>query len=282
MYKEIDIGNDNSLILFYRENFWDKLIPTYFNNSRNIDVITYNFNFSHKEEKSFYNKLKELADKGVEIRLLYSKMTYSKTEELEIEEIFKGFVLCAELPENHAKIFVSDNVAFMGSANFSLGSNNNYESGILIRDTNIIKKIRREFVGELLEMSEFKNVPERWDDPFHHILGLKNCIDAIYCLMDNKENFYIDKNRELIPQLRAWSYIEKIALKLGITFRHHFDWEEFYYKIYDNCYIEEQDYYLFKDYIIKFRDVIENLADYFVESYEEKGRLTTLNELNIK
>lgn len=282
MYKEINIGNNNSLVLFHQENFWEEIIPDCFNGSGSIDVITYNFNFVHKNEQSFYKKLSDLANKGVIIRLLYAKMTYASSDKLEIEEIFKNFVLCAELPQNHSKIFLSDEVAFIGSANFSLGSNNNYECGVIIRDFNTIKNIRRDFVGTLLDLSEFTNLPEVWFDPVHWIIRLKEDIDNICAFMYDKPSLYIDKNRELIPQLRFWNDVKRVAIKLGIEFEHPFDWEEFYYRLYDNIFIDDIEYAMFKDYIIKIKPVLEEVSNTLIKSYEENGRLTTLETLGEK
>lgn len=54
---------------------------------------------------------------------------------------------------------------FIGSANFSFGSSNNYECSVTIDNKEIISDIRKFYCGELLEESEFTNVPE-CSDPF--------------------------------------------------------------------------------------------------------------------
>jgi phosphatidylserine/phosphatidylglycerophosphate/cardiolipin synthase-like enzyme len=86
-------------------------------------------------------------------------MTFSADDKLEIEDIFQNFVLCAELPTNHSKLFIADYFAFIGSANFSFGSNNNYEGGVIFTDKKIISEFRKFYCEELLEKSEFTNVP---------------------------------------------------------------------------------------------------------------------------
>jgi hypothetical protein len=282
MYKEINIGNNNSLVLFHQENFWEKIIPDCFSKSDSIDVITCNFNFINKEEQSFYKKLRDLANKGVNIRLLYAKMTDAPSDKPEIEEIFKNFVLCAELPQNNSKMFLSNEVAFIGSANFSLESNKNYESGVIIRDTNTIKNIRRDFVGTLLDLSEFTNIPGIGNDPDYFISSLKKDVDNICSFMNDRSNLYIDKNREVIPQLRYWDYVKATAIKVGVKFEHEFDWEEFYYKLYKGITIEDNDYVAFKDYIIEFKQVLKELSNVLIKSYEENGRLITLESLGEK
>lgn len=138
-YQEIDLGNNNKLIFFQNWDFWDKILPSSVLESERIDIVTYNFNFKHQQEKSVYNKLLSLAEKGVYVRLFYSPEAIQKGL---IDDIFGNEILCVELPNNHCKIFVSDNKAYIGSANFSLGSNNNYECGFFTENKEVIDKIR--------------------------------------------------------------------------------------------------------------------------------------------
>lgn len=50
--------------------------------------------------------------------------------------------------ENHAKIVVVDNIAYIGSANLTNGSKYNFEAGILTDDQNVIAELL-EFIGEI-------------------------------------------------------------------------------------------------------------------------------------
>ncbi|MGZ0135381.1 phospholipase D-like domain-containing protein [Priestia megaterium] len=103
-------------------------------------IATYNFNFRdkrYKYERTFYKELSKLANLGVDIRLLYAKMTFFNDNRLEVEDIFKNFVLCAQLPTNHSKLFIADNFAYIGSANFSFGNTKNYESGVIFNNKDI-------------------------------------------------------------------------------------------------------------------------------------------------
>ena len=163
--KEIPF-QEGKVIFFKESNLWNDLLERCKRETKSICIATYNFNFRDKYERTFYKELSNLANLGVDIRLLYAKMTFSEQDKLEIEEIFRSFVLCAELPTNHSKIFIADNFAFIGSANFSFGSNKNYESGVIFSNKEIISEIRSFFGKELLEVSEFKNVPTSFD-PFN-------------------------------------------------------------------------------------------------------------------
>lgn len=185
-------------VVFFKEtNFWNEILEKCKMGTKSIDIATYNFNFRDKYERSFYKELSNLADLGINIRLLYSKMNFSNKDKLEVEEIFKNFVLCARLETNHSKIFVTDDFAFIGSANFSFGSNNNYECGVLFSDKEIITQVRTFFGGELLEKSEFTNVPECLD-PFVFFPRILNVVEVL-SKIERKEELYIDQNRETIP-----------------------------------------------------------------------------------
>ncbi len=54
---------------------------------------------------------------------------------------------------NHSKIIMTNRVAYVGSANFSDESNNNFEIGVIIRDHNIINELRTIIVPQLLQES---------------------------------------------------------------------------------------------------------------------------------
>ena len=47
---------------------------------------------------------------------------------------------------NHSKIIMTENIAFVGSANYSSESSNNYEIGLIIKDTHVISKIKEVFI----------------------------------------------------------------------------------------------------------------------------------------
>lgn len=150
MRKEIPF-QEGKVIFFKESNFWNDLLERCKRETKAIYIATYNFNFRDKYERTFYKQLSNLANSGIDVNLLYSKMTFSDEDKLEIEDIFKNFVLCAELTTNHSKLFITDDFAFIGSANFSFGSNNNYESGVIFSDKEIISELRKFYCEELLE-----------------------------------------------------------------------------------------------------------------------------------
>lgn len=153
-----------SAIDFNDSNFWDELLTRVNRETGTLYIATYNFNFNQCP-RSFYEKLAALANVGVDVRLLYASMTNAIEGNLEVEEVFKNFILCAQLESNHSKLFITDDFAFVGSANFSFGSNRNYESGVIFENKEIVEEIAEYYRSTLLENSKFTNVPDSFD-PF--------------------------------------------------------------------------------------------------------------------
>lgn len=171
LYKEIDLGNDNKLIFFRNIDLWDTLLPTSFADSEYLDVATYNFNFEDKSSHSMYNKLLSISEMGINVRLFYSPMC---SKENCIEDVFLDEILKIAVLNNHSKIFLTDKKAFIGSANFTLGSNNNYECGFLTENPNIIKKIREEILNDHIwknDIMPLTTVPVI-DDPLGRIIAI--------------------------------------------------------------------------------------------------------------
>ncbi|MEG0256085.1 phospholipase D-like domain-containing protein [Vagococcus sp.] len=277
MYQEIDIGQDSKLLLYKNKDFWEDILPKTFEESSYIDVITYNFNFNNYSEKSFYFKLKDLASKGVKIRLLYAKETYMENEEILVEDVFKSFVLCAKLDNNHSKIFLSDKVAYIGSANFSVGSNNNYECGIIIKDIEVIEKIRKTFVTELIEASELISIPENPFDPLHIINDLIQTLETIAPMLSHdRDAILIDQNLELIPELRNWEFaqelLENSTINFEFEFDHVFDWLNFYCDCYENRSVIESEFQILCDFVPKFYKHLQKIKSKLVKLYETEGK----------
>lgn len=161
MKKEIIINEDISCCLFQQENLQEEILNEVEKNNdltKSLDIITYNFNFQDRREQSFYKKLINLANLGINVRLLYSKKTESSFQAAkDIEEEFYKMIPIFFLEKNHSKIIFNDDITFLGSANFSLGSNSNFEVGTIIKDREVIKKIKKEFIDTLFMEANLEN-----------------------------------------------------------------------------------------------------------------------------
>ena len=52
--------------------------------------------------------------------------------------------------KNHAKLIGTENVLYIGSANYSDNSVQNYEAGMIIRDKSVIKEIYEKYFDEIV------------------------------------------------------------------------------------------------------------------------------------
>ncbi|MFE4242558.1 phospholipase D-like domain-containing protein [Peribacillus butanolivorans] len=278
MFKEIPF-QEGKVIFFKESNLWNDLLERCKKGTKSIYIATYNFNFKHKYERTFYRELSKLANSGVHVNLLYAKMNFSNEDKLEIEEIFENFVLCAELPTNHSKIFLADDFAYIGSANFSFGSNNNYESGVIFSNKEIISEIRRFFGEELLEKSEFKNVPDCFD-PFEFLPRILNAVDELNKIK-RKEDLYVGEIKHAIPELRYLDDIEKHLEDLGYPVPIHFDWWQLYEQLYEGKHVPDIIFRNFKSYLHILSPYLVDVITFISEQYESIGRIELLKRIRV-
>ena len=206
-------------------------------------------------------------------------MTYANEDKLEVKEIFKNFVLCAKLTNNHSKLFITDDFAFIGSANFSFRSNNNYEFGVIIDNKEITSEIRKFYLEELLDESEFTNVPKSFD-PFDLLSQILSAIEKL-SKTEEKEELYIDKIGNEIRQLRYLDDIEKHLDKLGYSVPIHFDWWSFYMQFYEEKYVPDIASSKFKNYLHKLYPYLIDVTAFINEQYKTIGRIELLKQIEV-
>lgn len=277
MRKEIPF-QEGKVVLFKESNFWNELLEKC-KETKNIYIATYNFNFRDKFERSFYKELSNLANSGVEVNLLYAIMTFSEEDKLEIEEIFKNFVLCAELKSNHSKLFITDDFAYIGSANFSFNSDKNYECGVIFESKEIINQIKKDFLFELLDQSEFTNIPEVFD-PFDL---LPKAITAVEKLIkvESKEELFISDVKHYIPEIRFLDELDKNLKALGHPIPVCFDWWNFYMVLYEGKGVKDAEFLAFKEYINELSVYLTDLTSYINEQYLSVGRIGFLKKAKV-
>lgn len=162
VYREIDLGLGNKLIFFRNIDFWNTILPKSVKESEFLDIVTYNFNFEEQSGNTMYNRLLSLADKGISIRLFYSSKV---SKDSLIDHFFDSEILAVRFPMNHSKICLSTKCAFIGSANFSHGSENNFECGFLTENKDVIDRIRTEIINSLIWKNQLEiiTLPEIFD-----------------------------------------------------------------------------------------------------------------------
>lgn len=269
MKKEIPF-QDGKVVLFKESNFWNELLERCKKGTKQIHIVTYNFNFRDKYERTFYRELSNLANSGVDVNLLYAIMTFSEEDKLEIEEIFTNFVLCAELKSNHSKLFITDDFAYVGSANFSFSSDKNYECGVVFENKEIIEQIKKDILFELLDKSEFTNVPEVFD-PFDFLPRATTAVEKLV-QVESIEELISSEVKHYIPELRFLEDLEKNLEVLGYPILVDFNWWRFYENIYEGIPVSNEEFLAFKKYINELCLYLTDVTIFINVQYQTIGR----------
>jgi hypothetical protein len=79
---------------------------------------------------------------------------------------------------NHAKIVMTDNIAFVGSANFSSESQNNWECGVITDDTTAISQLEK--AVEQIKADSVRYLGHSTDQLFAPFATLQSCLDSAH------------------------------------------------------------------------------------------------------
>jgi hypothetical protein len=115
--------------------------------------------------------------------------------------------------ENHAKIIMTDKIAYVGSANFSDESSGNWEAGVIIRDVAALAKLVKEI--DLIQATSIRFYGEELADIIKPLtkarFGIEKVMDEFswYPTAENRKRFVtrLDKIRTLLREADlAWGY----------------------------------------------------------------------------
>ena len=139
-----------------------------FKNASFIGIVT--FNLSQNESGTLISKLKEACKSGTMATVItnipkrfsnYFEDKYAFAASTVIKKYIR-FLKAENFDmrisaffnfSNHAKIIMTNNVVYWGSANYSDESKNNYECGVISRDAELIRKIRDVVFPEIISKS---------------------------------------------------------------------------------------------------------------------------------
>lgn len=279
LYKEIDLGDGNKIIFFRNINLWDKLLPTSFSETKYLDVVTYNFNFECKSEKSMYTRLLSIAEKGIIVRLFYSP---KPSDDKYVDDFFLEEILNVKVPDNHSKIFLTDHIAFIGSANFSLSSNNNYECGFLSENPNVIERIRTEILNDHIWKNNIEKftVTPMVNDPLSVLVRLMMSIERAKTIMQNAtyKNEYVPFDCDDLKLLHTAIEKSSIVCDSDDLLSYHDDFQYFlrYCSVEQPQYCDEEVYEL-KGLMDKLQHYLDNLKQEIVLCYEKHGKFAIVN-----
>lgn len=282
IYEEIKYNDEIKFILFSNYNFWESTIAETILDSPWIDIITYNLNFLHKGKTSVYKKLKNIAEtKGTSIRIVFNKSTFKKIDEKLFDESFKNLIPCFQSNNNHAKMFLSKNLAYIGSANYSLGSDKNIESGVLISNSKLIKKLRSKFVTTIASSSKLLYFPKIYNE-FNFINRIIESLEVIEeHIVKNKilenEDCYVK-----IADLRFISDINKFAIKMNFhPFNVEYDWETLMENV-EKKIVSTQEIYEYRKYALQVEFYLKTLKIDLINKFHTEGGVSEIyNKLGL-
>lgn len=242
MKKEFELS-DAKFIYSKKELGYQEVLDD-FKNAEEIIIVTFNISEkqSHLIEKlvktssetkisiytnipscwdTYYgDRFKNIAKKKIDVYL--SKLRPDSIGEK--AKVFFNF-------DNHGKIIMTNNVVYVGSANYSEESKNNIEFGIISRDLDFITFLKEEITKELEESStpyfEYDYLPLLLEVKMHlsNLFALKEeLFDQVYTYYDDLdgEGYYYNDTEDRLSQVT----IDNILCELNTC-------SELFGKIYD-------------------------------------------------
>ncbi len=162
-----------------------------FSKANKIFILTYNISSKSNE---LLKALKQCGE-HTEVKIIsnlpgrwkeYFNDSYSKKARRNIS-IYKNKLNPEKISEkaqvyfcfaNHAKIIMTDNIAYVGSANFSEESSENFEAGFISRDKNFIKFLENDIFPWIIEYSSEYGIDNK-------VLFLKTAISKSIVMFDS-------------------------------------------------------------------------------------------------
>jgi len=224
-----------------------------FPNAKIIRIITYNISKNQRTDALFDAIKKATADTklitnvpsrmeeyflspaGQNMRLAANKNIQIYISKLNPESFPEQFVPLFNV-HNHAKMIGTDNIVYIGSANFSNESANNIEAGVLIEDKEFIRRLYDEFFDKV----ESKSL-SYYDEDFSafRLFALSLYTKFKHHYHNFRENLYTDYQK---TKLTVADTVFTDISDLAALYR-DLDALKSVYVIADNTYDEENDDY---------------------------------------
>ena len=178
--------------------------------------------------------------------------------------------------KNHAKLIGTENILYIGSANYNDFSCRNYEAGMIIRDKSAIKEIYEEYFDKIVAV-------RYWGDTYDEIrLKLLSFVDDMEELDIALESFveYFEERYENFKNIKniykeLFENMKNIILQL----------EKYDRKIIDDLLLEDMDIIqnnledihiqILNEFDSGYKNNIEFFADYYEDQHMEKKGVTS-------
>lgn len=179
-----------------------------FSNAKEVRILTYS---NIKNESNKMKRLRELSPETslhiiVALPGLYSKKdnSYSEKEiEDKLEKIKHQFnpkqyaakdVKISVCFKNHAKLIGTENILYIGSANYSDFSYENYEAGMIIRDKTVIREIYDKFFDEIVSV---RYCDDGYDTIRLRLLAIMNDLLDLYTYIEEFTVFFDERSENM-------------------------------------------------------------------------------------
>lgn len=166
-FESFHFDESDTKFIFSKDSLCFQEVIDSFSNAKSIVVVTYSLPTSKNSKDSFLmNSILEATKNEIPVKIItnipgrfeeyYNKGSKSKSRQKisKYVESFNpkkfGYLLTMYFNfNNHIKIIMTNEIAFVGSANFSEASGNNYESGIISRNPSILRHLTNKIIPEI-------------------------------------------------------------------------------------------------------------------------------------
>ncbi|MCU4920410.1 phospholipase D-like domain-containing protein [Bacillus cereus] len=254
------------IILSYKENGYQVVLDE-FKHAKCINIVTYNIN-TYESNSVLIKELRKL-NKTTKINIIlnipngsYVKNFKNRIDQKEFDKVkwkiknalsvleqekFGNLEVYINL-ENHAKLIMTDHIAYIGSQNFSDASEGNFELGFLVKDSKVIRDIERNIFAEIKNKS-------------------------IYCIISEYRATMEEISVKLANKLQ--NIREDILTWVGdppFTFRQ----EVFFI---DDAYFHKERWEEFKEFHSEFEVITEKLIDEYPSEFNKESARETVKHL---
>ncbi|PFM33594.1 ATPase [Bacillus cereus] len=254
------------IILSYQENGY-QLVLDEFQHAKCINIVTYNIN-TYERYSVLIKELRKL-NKSTKITIIlnipdgsYLKNIKKNKEENNINNVIKkiknalsvlehekfGSLEVYVNLENHAKLIMTDTIAYIGSQNFSDASEGKFELGFLVKDPKVISDIENNIFTEIKSKSI-------------------HCITSEY--RATMEEISV-KMRNKLQNIR-----EDILTWVGDP--PFIPWQEVFFI--DDAYFHRERWEEFKEFHSEFEVITEKLIDEYPSEFNKESARETVKHL---
>lgn len=191
-FEGFHFDDSDTEFVFSKDSLCFQKVINSFNSAESISIVTYSLPSSKTEKDSFLmNSILEATKKEIPVKIItnipgrFEEYYTDRSKHVSRQKISKyleflnpkkyDYLLRIYFNfNNHIKIIMKNEIAYVGSANFSEASENNYESGIISRNTSFIRYLTNKVIPEIEKESL------GYYDSVESEILLDNIIDLFY------------------------------------------------------------------------------------------------------